>query len=57
VGDNPARDVIGTRDAGFGMVILLMDPAEVEKNPPTGESAPDVIIYKFKQLLDLFPAM
>ena len=57
VGDNPARDVIGTRNAGFGMVILLMDPCEVEKDPPTGECKPDVIIYQFKQLLELFPAI
>lgn len=56
VGDNPSRDVIGTRNAGFGMVILLMDPGEVEKDPPSGEKMPDVIIHEFKQLLDLFPA-
>jgi len=57
VGDNPSRDVVGTRNAGFGMIILLMDPDEVEKDPPTGENEPDVIIYEFKQLLDIFPAI
>ena len=56
VGDNPSRDVVGTRNAGFGMVILLMNPVEVEKEPPAGENKPDVIIHEFKQLLDLFPA-
>lgn len=56
VGDNPARDVVGTRKAGFGMVIILMDPQELKKDPPTGENAPDVIIHEFKQLLDIFPA-
>ena len=56
VGDNPSRDVVGTRNAGFGMVILLMDPVEVEKDPPAGENKPDVIIHEFKQLLDIFPA-
>lgn len=56
VGDNPSRDVVGTRNAGFGMIILLMDTAEVEKDPPTGENKPDVIIHEFKQLLDIFPA-
>jgi FMN phosphatase YigB (HAD superfamily) len=55
VGDNPARDVIGTRNARFGMIILLMDPAEVEKSPPTGENKPDLIIYQFNQLLEIFP--
>jgi HAD superfamily hydrolase (TIGR01549 family) len=57
VGDNPSRDVVGTRNAGFGMIILLMDPEEIEKNPPTGEKKPDVIIHEFKQLLDIFPAI
>jgi HAD superfamily hydrolase (TIGR01549 family) len=57
VGDNPSRDVVGTRNAGFGMIILLMDPAEVEKEPPTGENKPDIIIHEFKQLLDIFPAI
>ena len=55
VGDNPARDVVGTKNAGFGMVILLMNPAEVEKAPPTGENEPDIIIHEFVQLLDIFP--
>jgi HAD superfamily hydrolase (TIGR01549 family) len=57
VGDNPARDVVGTRNAGFGMIILLMDPAEVEKSPPTGENKPDLIIYEFDQLLNIFPGI
>jgi putative hydrolase of the HAD superfamily len=56
VGDNPNRDVTGTRNAGFGMVILLMDPEEYEKDPPSGENKPDFIIHKFSQLLDIFPA-
>jgi putative hydrolase of the HAD superfamily len=57
VGDNPSRDVIGTRNAGFGMVILLMAPEDVEKDPPAGENKPDVIIHEFKQLLDIFPGI
>ena len=56
VGDNLARDVVGTRKAGFGMIIILITPQELEKNPPTSENQPDVIIHEFKQLLDLFPA-
>lgn len=55
VGDNPLRDVVGTRKAGFGMVIILMDPEELEKDPPTGENKPDVIIHECRQLLDIFP--
>ena len=56
VGDNLARDVVGTRKAGFGMIVILISPQELEKNPPTSENQPDVIIHEFKQLLDIFPA-
>jgi len=55
VGDNPKRDVVGTRRAGFGMVIILAEPEKLEKEPPTGENVPDVIIHKFSELLDHFP--
>jgi len=57
VGDNPKRDVTGTRNAGFGMVILMMDPGEYAQEPPEGENKPDLVIHEFKQLLDIFPAI
>lgn len=57
VGDNLARDVVGTRQAGFGMIVILISPQELQKNPPTSENQPDVIIHEFKQLLDIFPAV
>jgi len=56
VGDNPSRDILGARLAGFGMVIILMEPATLEKEPPTGENKPDKIINELSELLDLFPA-
>jgi putative hydrolase of the HAD superfamily len=56
VGDNPSRDVVGTRKAGFGMIIILMEPDELEKEPPTGENKPDLIIHEFSELLNIFPA-
>lgn len=56
VGDNPRRDVVGTRNAGFGMVILMMDRQEYAHGPPEGENKPDLVIFEFKQLLDIFPA-
>lgn len=55
VGDNPIRDVVGTRRAGFGMVIILMDPEKLAKEPPTGENIPDHIIHECSELLDIFP--
>jgi HAD superfamily hydrolase (TIGR01662 family) len=56
VGDNPLRDVVGTRRAGFGMIIILMEPAKLEKEPPAGENVPDKIIKDCSGLLDIFPS-
>jgi FMN phosphatase YigB (HAD superfamily) len=54
VGDNPIRDVVGTRKAGFGMVIILLDPEKEAKEPPEGENMPDRIIHECSDLLDIF---
>jgi putative hydrolase of the HAD superfamily len=56
VGDNPSRDVLGTRLAGFGMTILLMEPDTLEKEPSTGQEEPDLVIHQLSELLDVFPA-
>jgi len=55
VGDNPVRDVEGTRLAGYGMFILFFEPATQAKEPPTGEVKPDYTIREMKDLLDIFP--
>ncbi len=55
VADNPSRDVPGSRRAGFGMVIMMIEPADLEKKDLTGENKPDLIIHEFGQLLDIFP--
>jgi putative hydrolase of the HAD superfamily len=55
VGDNPSRDVEGARLAGFGMAIILVEPATLEKEPPTGDAQPDRFIHEFSELLDIFP--
>jgi putative hydrolase of the HAD superfamily len=55
VGDNPKRDVVGTRDAGFGMVIILLDAQGEDTTPLDQESQPDLIIHKLSDLLDVFP--
>ena len=54
VGDNYARDVEGTRNAGFGMIIILPDPADKDVTP-TPEQTPDIIIHSLPELLDIFP--
>jgi putative hydrolase of the HAD superfamily len=56
VGDNPSRDILGTRRAGFGMAIILMEPDTLEKEPSTGDDEPDLIIHKLSELLDVLPA-
>ncbi len=55
VGDNPKRDVTGARQAGFGMVILMMSPEELAEEPIAEENQPEMIIHRFEQLLDIFP--
>jgi putative hydrolase of the HAD superfamily len=55
VGDNPVRDVEGTRAAGYGLFILFFEPATLAKEPPTKEFKPDYTIQKMKDLLDIFP--
>ena len=55
VGDNPVRDVEGTRAAGYGMMILLLEPETLKKEPPTEDVKPDHTIREIKDLLDIFP--
>jgi putative hydrolase of the HAD superfamily len=56
VADNPSRDVPGCRQAGFGEIIILMDPAEQAKTALTPEQTPDRFIHSLAELLELFPA-
>ena len=55
VGDNPIRDVEGTRRAGFGMMILFSEPATIKKEPQSGEAKVEYTIYETRELLDIFP--
>lgn len=56
VGDNPVRDIEGAQAAGFGMVIILHEPATLKKYPEPGKFIPDRTIYNLRELLDIFPA-
>jgi len=53
VGDNFARDVAGTRNAGFGMIIIMPDP-EKRDQPVPDDYRPDLIIHSLSELLDVF---
>jgi putative hydrolase of the HAD superfamily len=55
VGDNLKRDVTGTRQAGFGMVIILLDPGDTEGFEIYEENKPDLIIFELRKLLEIFP--
>jgi len=55
VGDNLKRDVVGTRAAGFGMLIIMISPQELVNEEITAENCPDTVIYEFSELLDIFP--
>jgi FMN phosphatase YigB (HAD superfamily) len=56
VGDNPSRDILGTRLAGFAGTIILMEPDTLKKEPSTGEEKPELVIHELSELLDVFPA-
>jgi putative hydrolase of the HAD superfamily len=55
VGDNPVRDVEGAQAAGYGMSIILVEPATLKKEPPKGDIKPDLFIKTLSELLDIFP--
>ncbi len=54
VGDNPSRDIAGAREAGYGMVVILLEPETLAKEAPRGKNKPDGIIGRFAELLNLF---
>ena len=54
VGDNPIRDVQGTRDAGFAMMIRIDEPDTIEKEPQEITLHPDYTINNISDLLDIF---
>ncbi len=56
VGDNPIRDVEGARKAGYGMMIVIHEPATLKKEPQNSDLKPDYTIYALSELLDIFPA-
>lgn len=57
VGDNPVRDVEGTRAAGFGMMIRIDEPSSEKAPDNDPKYIPDAVITNIGDLLDLFPAL
>jgi putative hydrolase of the HAD superfamily len=56
VGDNPVRDVEGTQAAGYGLMILIEEPATLAKEPSKVVVKPDFKIHTTRDLLDIFPS-
>jgi putative hydrolase of the HAD superfamily len=56
VGDNPTRDILGARAARYGMVVIILEAATLQKEPPRERFKPDGIIGEFAELLNLFPS-
>lgn len=54
VGDNPIRDVEGTRKAGFGMMVRIDEPDTIAKEPQEIILHPDHTIINISDLLDIF---
>ena len=44
IGDNPIRDVEGTRAAGFGMMIRIDEPDTISKEPQSDDYTPDYTV-------------
>jgi putative hydrolase of the HAD superfamily len=57
VGDNPARDIDGARLAGFGMVIIIREPASMKKISNYDDYKPDMFIDELSELLVIFPSL
>lgn len=54
IGDNPIRDVQGTRDAGWGMMIRIDEPDTIKKEPQEIILHPDYTINNISDLLEIF---
>ena len=62
IGNDPTRDLVGARQAGFGQVILRSKNGDQDKDPDdeSGDKAslvmePDLWIDTLSELLDIFP--
>ena len=56
VGDRPSRDVIGSREAGIGEVVLIASE-EGQSETVSVPMSPDHSINRLSELLDLFPGV
>ncbi|HWQ57614.1 MAG TPA: HAD family hydrolase [Clostridia bacterium] len=55
IGDNPIRDVEGTRVAGWSMMIRIDEPETIKNEPQEIKSRADHTITEISELLGIFP--
>ena len=55
VGDNLGRDVTGAKAAGFAMNVIFITPEKLSKKPFTDANRPEAVIFRFRELLEIFP--
>ncbi len=56
VGDQPSRDVAGSRSAGFAQAVIIHWPEKGHKNIQDPRLPPDHTIRNLKELLKIFPS-
>ena len=57
IGDNPIRDVQGTREAGFSMMVRIDEPDTLAKEPQELKNNADYTITEISELLNIFPPL
>lgn len=55
VADNPVRDITGAKSAGYSMVVILLEAETLKKDPPIIKELPSRMIFRFGELLNIFP--
>lgn len=57
IGDNPIRDVEGTRAAGWAMMVRIDEPDTIANEPQDVANRADHTIVEISELLDIFPPL
>ncbi|MBA4385239.1 MAG: hypothetical protein C0410_10930 [Anaerolinea sp.] len=55
VGDRPSRDVVGAREAGYSLVVIIQAAGLKQEKKENVPMTPDYMIGRLPQLLDIFP--
>lgn len=57
IGDNAKRDVEGTFDAGYSMMVRIIDKSKPPREDPSTRYTPNHLIDNLSDLLDIFPPL